>query len=243
MADPVKMSAPSSLPHHAVPPRVVPLPAEEAERVVVRAAYAGAHVLVRLPGSDARVSACVVHGGAHHGELALGGWAIPVRVPAGATVAAEFVLGASAYRVEGRVIRCEAEIVALDWPVRVLKVQRRRYFRVPAPPGVEVVFRVQDRPRVRPLLDLSASGIGLQLDLAEDGDVREDTPVEAIQVPLGSAGWFVGQGVTRRVVVPPAGSTSPPRCGIELVHVREAERDRLVAWVLARERELLAGAP
>ncbi len=127
-----------------------------------------------------------------------------------------------------------ADYVVVSRPRFLRRIQRRAWLRVRAEPNAWIRLRDEDGARVRFMRDLSAGGVGI---LARSGD---DDLAPGLRIPRVEFGLnymvFVRRGVVRRIheFTTPRG---PERmAGIEFDPVPDSERDRIVSYVMERER-------
>lgn len=142
-----------------------------------------------------------------------------------------------------------ADYVVVSKPLFVRRIQRRAWVRVRAEPNAWVRLRDEDGARVRFMRDLSAGGVGI-VARANDEDFAPGLSLPRLEFGLDYM-VFVRRGTIRQVqeVTTPRGLER--HAGIEFEPVHDLERDRIVSYVLERERTSaverrrmsLAGAP
>jgi len=124
--------------------------------------------------------------------------------------------------------------LVLSAPQFVRKVQRRAWVRVAPDPGAWVRVCDVDGVRRRSLLNLSAGGLGLLAD-EQDDDLAEGQSLGRLEFAL-DYGVFVRRGLVRRSARVDTRTGPALVVGVEFAGDDPMERDRLVAWVLRRER-------
>lgn len=139
---------------------------------------------------------------------------------------------------EGRRWAFEAELVLtpggprLADPRRVRALQRRASHRIAAPPGSALLMGVGDRVLRRPIVDLSAHGMGLEVggeaEVLRSGAVL---PEACFSLPIGPP--LRAAVVVRHVRTSPEGLRV---AGVDLVGLPDADARRLDAWVRGQTR-------
>jgi c-di-GMP-binding flagellar brake protein YcgR len=136
------------------------------------------------------------------------------------------------------VVNVDDSALRVSIPPRLSKVQRRRYFRVPAPEGTDVQLQVGDDVRCRALVDISAMGAAVRVHTS-DTDLVPGKEIELFQLALSGGRSFVAAAtVKQRAVRAPSWSTERI-VGLEFEGVSARDRDRLHAWITERERSVL----
>lgn len=155
-------------------------------------------------------------------------------VQAGATVSIDVRCFGVIHTFTCTLVHPGTDYVVVSKPLFVRRYQRRAWVRVAAEPNAWVRLRDEDGARVRFMRDVSAGGVGI-LARAGDDDLAPGLHLPRVEFGLSFA-VFVRRGVVRRVheLATPRG---PERlAGIEFEPVADSERDRIVSWVLERER-------
>ncbi len=144
--------------------------------------------------------------------------------------------------LDGRRWAFDAEVVrhagqiTLSRARRLRAAQRRTSPRISVPHGTTVLFSEGDRVFRREIVDLGASGLGVQY-VGHDGEPAEGTMLAQVRfaLPLGAA--ITAAAAVRHVR--PAAPGGPPIAGMELLGLGEADSKRLDAWVrgLTRTRK------
>jgi c-di-GMP-binding flagellar brake protein YcgR len=122
---------------------------------------------------------------------------------------------------------CRHRFRAMQWGVRYVKPDRRKYERIPI--RMPAAFLWHDRHADGVVTDLSVAGCTLETDTAIPAG-------EAVQLRFKAAGEDAEVSVDVTVVR----SMGPKRVGLEFVQVREEQRERLARLVqdlLARMRQ------
>ncbi len=154
----------------------------------------------------------------------------------GAEVTIDYLFAGIPHQIVSRVLRVEDGEIIIAPPDTVTRLQRRRYFRVHPVDGVSATLKIGEARVVRPLVDVSAGGIGIRL--AEDESFAFGTKA-IVQFPLGDGASFLATGVIRHIESRETAVGRERIAGVEFDDLNARERERLVVWVTARERELL----
>jgi c-di-GMP-binding flagellar brake protein YcgR len=157
----------------------------------------------------------------------------------GTPVAVEYQFAGLPHRFETQVEGHHDGEIALHRPAAVHRVQRRRWFRVRPADGATATFRAGSSIRVRPLVDVSGGGVALRLQ-ERDADVESGAELPQVTMALDASGPLVAKGVVRHIIDRPTARGWERVAGIEFEALSDAQRDRLVGWVMQRERALNA---
>jgi c-di-GMP-binding flagellar brake protein YcgR len=163
------------------------------------------------------------------------------RLDIGKDVHVEYLEDGVAFYFESRSIDIEDSdgCIRLGFPARVVKSQRRRFFRIapsPPPPVFDVVVDTGSISSKGLVKDISAGGLAFLTTL--DSDYLRP----GMEVGLGFSlpdGYAVNaRGIIRSHV--PTNESAPNRkyrCGVEFVRIPESVQDRIVAYVFNRQKE------
>lgn len=154
----------------------------------------------------------------------------------GAEITIDYLFAGIPHQVVSRVMGVEDGEVIVARPDAVARLQRRRYFRVQPDDGVSATLKIGEERVVRTLVDVSAGGIGLRLG---EGDTLGSGAKAIVQIPLGEGTSFLATGVIRHIESRETAVGRERVAGVEFDDLTARERERLVAWVSTRERELL----
>lgn len=138
-----------------------------------------------------------------------------------------------------RVIACRPRDILAELPQEIYRIQRRKYFRMEAPLGSEITFRIgspetEEKARVK---DYSADGALFFIEKGQNlgtGDILKDIHLNIPQ----KTGWVrfrIPQAVVRRV----EGHTSyggRDLCAIEFLEVSNQTRNSISSFVFDQQR-------
>lgn len=147
----------------------------------------------------------------------------------------EMTIAGLPYSGQVRVVSASQAGLRLSLPPNLLRVQRRRFFRVRAPEGMEVLVHHGDEVRARALVDLSGNGAAFRAH-AGDVDLVPGTRVEMLQFALGPGRAFIAAAVVRQRTQRATAWSAERLVGVEFEGVSPRDQDRLIAWVTERER-------
>ncbi len=147
----------------------------------------------------------------------------------------EMTVAGLPYSGQARVISATQSGLRLSLPPRLLRVQRRRFFRVRAPEGMEVLVHHGDEVRARALVDVSGNGAAFRAH-ASDGDLVPNAPIEMIQFALGPGRTFIAAATVRQRSSRATSWAAERLVGVEFEGVSPRDQERLIAWVTERER-------
>lgn len=213
------------------------MPPNTAFSFLSAAADAGEHLVIHFGNASLRCIALPTSQDARNGDISFEvlKWVERSGLPVAGMLVNIYVRQQGAiHDFVSTVVHSGMDYVVLSQPQFVRKVQRRAWVRVAVDPDAWVRVRDMDGVRRRKLVDLSAGGIGI---VAQEGD--DDLVVGQFLGRLEFAldySMFVQRGQVRRASEMDT-RTGPVRVvGVEFDKVEPLERDRLVAWVLRRER-------
>jgi hypothetical protein len=150
----------------------------------------------------------------------------------------ELIFGGLPHVGTCRVLATAPEGILLERPRSLERVQRRRYFRVPAPAGFSARIQAGENLLQRTVVDISGGGCALR---AEPGDDRltRGQAVDFVHLPVGPPpGLIAGVKVRRHAMR--SGPRGPEAIlGIEFDALHASERCRLISWVSDQERQQL----
>ncbi len=136
-----------------------------------------------------------------------------------------------AWSFEAEITR-EGSDVHVSRPADIRPVQLRAGVRIPAPPGMNVLFSLGETVLRRNVLDLSGRGLGVALQ-DERGEPGAGAALAEVRfsLPIGPA--ICGAAVVRHVRTLPTGQ---PQAGLDLIGMSPADSRRLDAWVRGQTR-------
>ncbi len=151
-------------------------------------------------------------------------------------VRVEFTVAGLPVSGQARVVSASSkEGVRLSLPPKLLRVQRRRFFRVRAPEGMEVLVHQGDGVRARALVDVSGNGAAFRAH-ASDVDLVPGAPLEMVQFALGPGRTFIAAATVRQRTSRTSTWSAERLVGVEFEGVSPRDQDRLISWVTERER-------
>ncbi len=151
-------------------------------------------------------------------------------------VRVEFTVAGLPMSAQARVVSASSKDgVRLSLPPRLLRVQRRRFFRVRAPDGMEVLVHQGDGVRARALVDVSGNGAAFRAH-AGDVDLVPGAPLEMVQFALGPGRTFIAAATVRQRTSRTSSWSADRLVGVEFEGVSPRDQERLISWVTERER-------
>lgn len=136
-----------------------------------------------------------------------------------------------AWAFEGELRRTGGDI-RISRPDELRPLQQRVSARIAAPPGMTVLFSVGDTVLRRPVLDLSARGLGVAL-LGEGGEPAAGAALAEVQFTLPLGPPIAGAAAVRHIRTLPSGQR---QAGFDLLGLHGADAKRLDAWVRGQTR-------
>ncbi len=126
--------------------------------------------------------------------------------------------------------------VVLSRARRLRAAQRRSSPRISVPPGTTVLFSEGERVFRRDIIDLGATGLGVQFT-GRDDEPAEGSMLGQVRFVLPLGGAITAAAALRHLR--PAAPGGPPIAGMDLLGLGEADSKRLDAWVrgLTRTRK------
>lgn len=165
------------------------------------------------------------------------------RLDIGKDVSVEYIEDGVGFFFESRSIDIEERdgCIRVSFPKRLVKSQKRRFFRMrplPTPPIFEVIVNTETVSAKCPVNDISAGGLafvsGLDNELLTPGMIvnLEFCLLDGFVVKVG--------GIVRSL----SALESPPskgkyRCGVEFVGISESIQDRIVRFIFNLQKEEL----
>ncbi len=201
------------------------------DRVLARAAEKQAAVEVFV-GESMRIAAAVVSVVAGVVRLRVLETGEPTVVPTAAAVRV-------VVHVDGRSWDLEADLspvgdgAALGQPRRVRASQRRASARIPAAAGSTVLFAAGERVFRRPIIDLAASGLGVEFS-GEADEPAAGTALGQLRFSLPIGAPIVAAAVVRHVRA--RADDGVQVAGLDLIGLRPEDARRLDAWVRGQTR-------
>lgn len=151
----------------------------------------------------------------------------------------EFTVASLPVSAQVRVLSASSkEGLRLSLPSRLLRVQRRRFYRVRAPEGMEVLVHQGDDVRARTLVDVSGNGAAFRVHEG-DVDLVPGAPLEMVQFALDAGRWFIAAATIRQRASRSGVWKADKVVGVEFEGVASRDQERLIAWVTERERATL----
>lgn len=162
------------------------------------------------------------------------------RIDIGKDAAVEYMVEGIEYSFESRSIDIEElnGSIWLQFPQRLIKSQRRQFFRIqPLPPVFEVTVNTETISERCPVSDISGGGISFLTDLGDDF-LKPGMDVKSLEFVLPNGYSVKANGVLRSHI---ATNDRDPRmkyrCGVEFMGLHETVRDKIVGYVFSRQKE------
>jgi c-di-GMP-binding flagellar brake protein YcgR len=198
----------------------------------------GTPVCVRVAGTGTRAQSFVVSQDPRNGDLSFEviKWFERRDPPLpGTPLTIEVRMHGVVHAYVATLVYAALDNLTVSRPMFMSRVQRRAWARVNTESRAWVRLRDEDGARVRLLRDVSAGGVGI-LVRPDDDDIAPGLRVPRVEFGLEYS-VFVREGVVRRVDELVTARGLERFAGIEFQEVQENERDRIVSYVLRRERE------
>lgn len=168
----------------------------------------------------------------------------PKRVPAGTPVQLKYVMGNGLYHFETHAVRHVQEkdqvptlMIEKPDPEKIVRVQRRAYFRVPVMLEATVEPEAEGGTRYKvQLVELSGGGFSFRLgqQVAAEGEKLSGTLV----LPLGphQEAKVLFRGVVRRAEL--LERMKEWHCGVEFELIADADRETVMQYCFERQRQM-----
>ncbi len=164
------------------------------------------------------------------------------RIDIGKDATVEYMIEGIGYSFESRSIDIEEldGSIRLQFPHRLIKSQKRQFFRIqPLHPVFEVTINTETISERCPVSDISGGGISFLTDLG-DYFLNPGTELKGLEFVLPNGYIVKANGILRSHI---ATNDRDPRkryrCGVEFVGLHESIRDKIVVYVFNRQKEEL----
>lgn len=165
------------------------------------------------------------------------------RLDIGKDISVEYIEDGVGFFFESRSIDIEERdgCIRVSFPKRLVKSQKRRFFRMrplPTPPIFEVIVNTETVSAKCPVNDISAGGMAFISAL----DYELLTPGMILNLEFSLLDGFVVKagGIVRSVsFIESQPSKGKSRCGVEFVGISESIQDRIVKFIFNLQKEEL----
>ncbi|MSQ03240.1 MAG: hypothetical protein EXR71_15340 [Myxococcales bacterium] len=151
------------------------------------------------------------------------------------SVRLELTVGGLPFGATTNVCSVNGEGILVALPDELKRIQRRQYFRMPAPPGTTASVELPDGVRLRELVDISGGGCAF-IGRGGDEDLTDGIAVTEVCVPLGQERLFVGHGVIRRLARQDGARGGDMVMGLEFGGLPPSGHRQLIKWVTDTQR-------